>query len=229
MSSAAIFRPSTLRFRSLKSSRTIRSYNFSHTRVSSPKSDSICVPRGCEFNFEYLRSPGKSLCLGIPSMGGGEARVENPLLPDQMGTMPSLPSRLLFSFGLELDTVDNYPYSDENLIRYTPDPSYPMVPFFSFLFNSHCPSRTFPAHLDRTSPSFPRLASCELTSYAFLLVWCLRHLHTCEPMINLHNNPTKIRVPRSLDCSGLAPRRMHRSTGYIQLNLVFAPIITKKR
>jgi hypothetical protein len=121
-----------------------------------PKSDSICVPHGCEFNFEYLRSPGKSLCLGILSMGGGEARIENPLLPDQLGTTPCLPSCLLFSFGLELDTVNNYPNSDENLIRYTPDPSYPMVPFFSFLFNSHWPSRTFPARLDRTSPSFPR-------------------------------------------------------------------------
>ncbi|KAJ7800569.1 hypothetical protein B0H14DRAFT_3155921 [Mycena olivaceomarginata] len=50
----------------------------------------------------------------MASVGGDEARVENPFLPDRMGTIPFLPSCLLFSFGFELDAVYNRRYGDEN-------------------------------------------------------------------------------------------------------------------
>jgi hypothetical protein len=48
-----------------------------------------------------------------------------------MGAIYSLPRCLFFSFELKLDAVHNCPYSNGNLIRYAPDPSYPFIPFFS--------------------------------------------------------------------------------------------------
>ncbi|KAJ7840724.1 hypothetical protein B0H14DRAFT_3140444 [Mycena olivaceomarginata] len=107
------------------------------------KSDSIHVPCSCEFNSSTSDPQARvyvRLCLGIASVGGGEARIENPFLPDRTGTTPFPPSCLLFSFGLELDTVDNCPYSNPQT------------------------SRTFPTRLARTSPSGRAFSSTSIST-----------------------------------------------------------------
>jgi hypothetical protein len=69
---------------------------------------------------------------GISSPSGKKIRrLKNPPHPDRLGAIYSPPRRLFFSFGPELDAIHNCPYSNGNLTRYAPDPSYPFIPFFS--------------------------------------------------------------------------------------------------
>jgi hypothetical protein len=134
----------------------------SHDKVIAPWGALTSYVRACTICSESRTS------RHLKSLSQEDTASENPPLPDRMGAICSLPRCLFFSFGLEPDAVHNCPYSNKNLIRYAPDPSYPFVPFFYFLFNSHWPSRTFPTCLARASHSFP-----QLTSYSFLLL-CTR-------------------------------------------------------